>query len=132
MSISCFLINPQAPAFQRQQGCRFRCNCTFINQQLLLFKLSGYSFMSLEVPSTSTICTTKSRTRDPFFHKKTLRFQACLQGLKKQKKKLPRHPQNTKIRSRNSLKTISITNRFLQYISCENNDLEVPDVDNSS
>ena len=41
-------------------------------------------------------------------------------------------PKNNKNASRNSLKTIFMENRFLQYLPCENNDSEVPNVDNSS
>ena len=51
---------------------------------------------------------------------------------KKSEKRLPRHPTNTKKQACNSLKTISMKNRVLQYFPCENNDFEVPDVENSS
>ena len=48
---------------------------------------------------------------------------------KKSEKQLPRLPKNDKKPSSNVLNTMLMKSRFLQYILCENLDLEVPSVE---
>ena len=61
-----------------------------------------------------------------FISLKIVAFSSLFSKPKKLEKRPPRLPKNDKSRSRNSSKTISMKSRFLQYLPCENNDLEGP------
>ena len=65
------------------------------------------------------------------FSLKIALFSSLFSRPKKSEKTAPGHQKNTKNRSRNSLKTISMNTRCLQYFPCENNDLEVPHIETS-
>ena len=75
-----------APACQGHQGCGDGVHCPSRNWQSLHFKPPGYSFMSLEGPTTPTICPTRSTSQNPAFHQKPFGFETCLQGQNKKQK----------------------------------------------
>ena len=88
-----------------------------------VIRLCFYVFRGPKYPH---ICLTRSSVRDPVFLHKIVSFSSLFSRPINSEKRPSRHPNNTKKRSRKSVKTISMKSRFLQYMPCENpkNDLE--------
>ena len=75
---------------------------------------SSLCFYVFRGPKKPRICPHQTQNMRFGISSKIVSSSSLFSSLKKSEKRFPRHQQNTTKRSRNSLKTISTKNRFLQ------------------
>ena len=120
-STSSFLVIDSAgPCLPRAPRLRVWKSVSFYQSAIIAFVLRGPKYHH-EMPHQIQNAR--------FGINKIALFSSLFSKAKKSDKPLPRPPKNDKNASWNSLKTVCMKNRFLQYLLCENNDLEVPNVE---